>query len=135
MVALERASQPYQILISDDDQGCREGLRDALGSEGYKTHLASCGREAIEVARRNFVHVMIVDMNMPDLTGLETVTIIRQEICMSVPSILMSADSSAQLKLQALSAHVESFMPKPLNLAVMRHIVEDIIRRHYEEDR
>ncbi len=134
MVATEYSVRPYGILISDDDQGCRESVRDALASQGYRTHLASCGHEAIEVARRNFLHVMIVDMNMPDLNGLETVTIIRREISMPVPSILMSADRSRELMLQALSAHFDSFMPKPLNLGTLRHIVEEIIHRYYETE-
>ena len=134
MFVQERHARPYHILITDDDEGCRESVRDALESQGYDTELASCGREAIALVRRKRVHVVIVDMNMPDLTGLETVTIIRQEVHVSVPSILMSSDNSRQLMQRALLARCESFMPKPLNLAVLRHIVEEIIRRHYESD-
>ena len=134
MVATEYSVRPYQILVSDDDEGCRESVRDALATQGYETHPASCGREAIEVARRHFLHVMIVDMNMPDLSGLETVTIIRHEVSPAVPSILMSADSSRELMLRALSAQFDSFVPKPLDLGVLRHIVEEIIRRHYESE-
>lgn len=134
MVAAHYKVEPYQILITDDDEGCRETVCDALAERGYQTHLASCGREAIQVARRHFVHLIIVDMNMPDLTGLETVMIIRREISTPVPSILMSADSSSELMFKALAAHVESFMPKPLNLGSLRHIVEEIIRRTYEDE-
>ena len=132
MVATEHRLQPYQILVSDDDKTCRETVRDVLASQGYRTHLASCGREAIQVARRQFLHVVIVDMNMPDLSGLETVTIIRREVSVAVPSILMSADPSRELMRQALSAHFDSFMPKPLDVGSLRHVVEEIIRRHYE---
>ena len=134
MVALELRSRPYDILISDDDPACRETIEDALSTKGYRTHVTSCGREAIEYVRAHFVHVVIVDMGMPDLTGLETVSIIRREMSVSIPSILVSADSSPELKLRALSAHFESFMAKPLNLGALRHVVEDIIRRHYETD-
>ena len=133
MVAVEYETRPYRILISDDDAGCRESVRDALAREGYRTDVASCGREAIEVVRRNRVHVVIVDMNMPDLTGLETVTIIRREIYGSLPSILMSADHSCELKARALLAHCDSFMPKPFDLRTLRNIVEDLIVRYYED--
>jgi len=132
MVALEYRSRPYEILVSDDDEACREAVRDALATQGYHAHIATCGRETIEHVRKHFVHVMIVDMDMPDLTGLETVTIIRREMAVLVPSILMSGDSSPELKLRALSAHFESFMPKPLDIGILRHIVEEIILRHYE---
>jgi DNA-binding response OmpR family regulator len=132
MVETEYDARPYEILISDDDAGCRESVRDALSSQGYRTCEATCGEEAIELARHHLVHVMIVDMNMPDLTGLETVTIIRREISMAVPSILMSADSSRDLMARALSARFDSFMPKPLDLRTLRSIVCEILRRYYE---
>ena len=134
MVAIGYGQRPYQILITDDDEQCRESVQDALAAQGYETHLASCGHEAIAWVKRNFVHVMIVDMNMPDLNGLETVTIIRREISTPMPSILMSADSSRELMLKALSAHFDSFLSKPLNLGSLRHIVDEIIRRHYESE-
>jgi len=132
MVAMQHDTRPYRILISDDDESCRESVRDALTREGYQTDTASSGREAIEVVRRGVVHVMIVDMNMPDLTGLETVTIIRHEIAGNLPSILMSADDSCELKVRALMAHCDSFLPKPLDLGMLRYIVEELIGRYYE---
>jgi len=132
MVAAAMESKPYQILITDDDEACRETVSDALVERGYATHLASCGREAIEVARTKPLHLVIIDMNMPDLTGLETVTIIRREVRVSVPGILMSAEPSEGLMVRALEAHFESFMPKPLHLGALRHVVEEIIRRTYD---
>ena len=133
MVAMAYAHRPFEILISDDDERCRESVAEALEPQGYRTHLASCGREAIEVVRRHFVHVMIVDMNMPDMSGLQTVMIVRTEIAAPVPSILMSADNSRELMRQALEAQVESFVPKPIDIGALRHAVEQLIRRHYED--
>lgn len=132
MVAAVMESQPYQILITDDDEACRETVSDALAERGYTTHLAACGREAIEVARMVRLHLVIIDMNMPDLTGLETVTIIRREVRVVLPGILMSAEPSEKLMVRALKASFESFMPKPLHLGALRHVVEQIIRRTYD---
>lgn len=132
MVAAHYQSQPYRILITDDDEACRETVSDALAENGYETHLASCGHEAIELARTCRLHLVIIDMNMPDLTGLQTVTIIRREISAPVPGILMSADTSHDLMAKAIEAHFESFMPKPLHLSALRHVVSEIIRRTYE---
>ena len=132
MVQTEFCPRQYRILISDDDENCRETVREALAPQGYETRLASCGREAIEVARKQVVHVLIVDMNMPDMSGLDAVLIIRREIATPVPSILMSADASRELMMQALQAQFDSFLPKPFGVGALRHIVEEIIRRHYE---
>lgn len=133
MHAVFDQARPYEILVSDDDENCRETVREALVRKGYRAHSVSCGQEAIEYVRAHFVHVMIVDMNMPDLTGIETVTIVRQEIAIDVPGILMSADTSPELRVQALTAHFETFVPKPINLNALRHIVEEILRRRYEQ--
>jgi len=127
-----KITKPYRILVSDDDRLCREAVRDALEPAGYSTELTSCGREAIEVARKRFVHVMIVDMNMPDMTGVDTVTIIRREIAVHLPSILMSGEPSRDLMSRAMEAQFESFLPKPFDIGALRHIVEEIIRRHYQ---
>ena len=134
MVAAEFLKRPYRILISDDDEGCRESVREALAERGYDTRLASCGREAIEVVRHHFIHVMIVDMNMPDMSGLDTVSVIRREISARVPSILMSADASRELMSEALSAEFDSFIAKPFDISALRRIVEEVLRRHYETD-
>ena len=133
MVALEYREKAYDILVSDDDEGCRESVRDALAINGYRPHVTSCGREAIEYARQHTVDVIIVDMNMPDLTGLETVRIIRSEISIVVPSVLMSADGSPELKLRARSAQFETFVPKPVDLSVLRHVIQDILHKYYED--
>lgn len=134
MVAAEFLRRPYRILISDDDEGCRETVREALAERGYDTRLASCGREAIEVARRQLVHVLIVDMNMPDMNGLDTVLTIRREISVRVPSILMSGNTPRELLSEELSAEFDSFIEKPFEMGALRHVVQEVIRRHYESE-
>ena len=134
MNALSEYRTPYEILVTDDDENCRETVGEALRRNGYRPHLAGSGQEAIAYVRRHFVHVMIVDMNMPDLTGVETVSIVRNEMSIIVPSILISADTSPDLRVRALTAEFETFVPKPLDLNVLRHVVHEILRRHYEPD-
>ena len=134
MNALSEYRTPYEILVTDDDENCRETVGEALRRNGYRPHLAGSGQEAIEYVRRHFVHAIIVDMNMPDLTGVETVMIVRNEMSIVVPSILISADTSPELRVRALTAHFETFVPKPLDLNVLRHVVHEILRRHYETD-
>jgi CheY-like chemotaxis protein len=127
-----RSARRYRILVSDDDPRCREAVREALEPKGYSTELTSCGSEAIEVVRREVVHVVIIDMNMPDMTGVETVMVIRREVAIAPPSILMSGEDPMAIMRKALDAHFESFLPKPFDIIALREIVDEIIRRHYE---
>jgi len=131
MVALEYQTRPYRILISDDDESCRESVREALDTQGYCTDVVCCGHDAIEVVRQHLVHVVIVDMNMPGMDGLETVSIIRREVSVVMPSILISADNSRELVARAEQAQCDSFIPKPVDLHMLRDVVEELIGQYY----
>src|SRR5438093_2570601 len=84
-------ARPYSILITDDDVGCREVLRDIVEPEGYRTHLASSGEEALEIVQHQPIHLALLDMHMPRLTGLETLELVRH-INALLPCILVTAD-------------------------------------------
>src|ERR1022692_3859488 len=78
----------YHILITDDDDRCREALRDIMEPQGFHTLLASSGEEALDIVRRGVVHLVLLDMHMPTLTGLETLQLARQVNAL-LPAILM----------------------------------------------
>ncbi len=121
----------YGVLITDDDDACRDSLRLALEPDGYETHVAECGRRAIEVARHHLIHVAILDMFMPDLNGLETIRLIREESATPVQYILVSAEISKELKLKALDEHAYSVIEKPLNLGMVRYLVREVIEKFF----
>src|SRR5205807_351987 len=96
-------TEPYNILITDDDRGCQEVLREIMEPEGYHTLLASSGEEALDIVREEPVHLALLDMHMPRLTGLETLQLLRQ-IHAVMPCILVTADATEQLLPQAYQA-------------------------------
>jgi two-component system, response regulator PdtaR len=122
--------KPYSILITDDDTGCRETLRDIMECEGYRTWLASCGEEALEIVRDEEVHLVLLDMQMPTLTGLETVQLARQIKAM-LPFILVTGDATEQLIRQAQQASVYSVIPKPVAKNVVLYTVFRVLVRVY----
>ena len=72
------ACQPYTILITDDDPAARETLREVFEPQGYRTYLAESGEEAIDIVKDHDVHLALMDMHLPRLSGLETIAIFRQ---------------------------------------------------------
>ena len=122
--------RPYSILITDDDQGCREALRSIFEPEGYRTLLASSGEEAVDIVREEPVHVALLDMHMPTLTGLETLQLVRQFNTM-LPCILVTADASELLMREAFRAHVYSVIPKPVSKNVVLYTVVRALIRVY----
>src|SRR5260370_11419619 len=108
-----QATKDYNILIADDDSECRRALREIMEPEGFHTLLASCGEEAIDIVRDAVVHLALFDMYMPTLTGLETLTIVRQQVNISLPCILITGDASDKVMRHAAQAKVYSVIPKP----------------------
>jgi CheY-like chemotaxis protein len=120
----------YSILIADDDDQCRETLREIMEPEGFQTVLASSGEEAVDIVRGGVVHLVLLDMHMPTLTGLETVQLVRQ-INALLPAILVTADASENLLRQAFQAHVFSVIPKPVSKNVVLYTVVRALARCY----
>lgn len=112
----------YSILIADDDRNCRQALREIMEPEGFRTLLASCGEEALDIVRDGVVHLILLDMHMPTLTGLETLRLARQ-VNSQLPAILVTGDPSESLMRQACQAHVYSVIPKPVSKNVVLYTV------------
>lgn len=122
--------QPYSLLITDDDPSARETLREIFEPVGYRTFLAGSGEEAIDIVRRQEVHLALMDMNMPTLTGLETVEIVRQMKGL-LPTILISAEADDALLRKALSAHVFCVLAKPVSRHAVIYVVSRAIEKFY----
>ena len=89
------------------------------------------GAEAVEIVQRQLVHLLILDMHMPDLTGLETLRLIRQVARRVLPTIFITADRSEHLRREALNAEACSLVPKPVNPNVVRILVHRILSEFY----
>ena len=120
----------YSLLITDDDPVSRETLRDIFEPAGYRTFLAQSGEEAIDIARDQDIHLALMDMHMPRLTGLETMEILRQLKGM-LPTILISADRDETLMRRALSAQVFCVLAKPVNKNLVIYVVSKAIEKFY----
>jgi|SRR6516225_4108884 CheY-like chemotaxis protein len=123
-------SKPYSILITDDDRGCREALQSIVEAEGYRTLLASCGEEAIEIVHEEPVHLVLLDMHMPTLTGLETLELVRQFNAV-LPCVLVTADATQEIIRQALRAKAYSVIAKPVSKNVVLYTVVRALVRAY----
>jgi len=115
---------PYSLLITDDDPGSRESLRAIFEPVGFRTFMAESGEEAIDIAREQEIHIALMDFRLPKLTGLETMTILRQ-LKAGLPMILISAEQDDRLLQQALSAQAYCVLAKPLS----RHVVIYVVNR------
>ncbi|MBN9118961.1 MAG: response regulator [Planctomycetes bacterium] len=121
----------FSILIADDDRGTRETLGEMLAARGFCVKLAADGGEAVELVQVDLVHLVLFDMHMPRLTGLEAFAVIRQTLDRILPAVLMTADATNDLIRQAFAAQVYSVIPKPVNGNVVFHTLERALARVY----
>lgn len=124
-------SSQYSLLITDEDEGYRRCLQETLEPKGYNTYLAGSGQEAIEVAREVILHALIMNTDLPDISGLEAFRYIKREVRLILPCIFLSGDATKELMLRALSANAYTVISKPVNLEVLLFAVEQLIKRYY----
>ncbi len=111
------------ILITDDDRDFRETLCDVFDAQGFRTLTAGDGAEALQIVQVQPVHLVLLDMHMPKLTGLETLRSLKQ-IHALLPCILLSANADETLIQQALRLQAFSVLAKP----VTRNRISDVVR-------
>ncbi|MCP4363687.1 MAG: response regulator [Planctomycetes bacterium] len=124
-------SKPYSLLITDVDEMSRETIREFFEPDGYNTYMAGSGKEAIEIARDVLIHALITDMNLPDISGLETFRFIKKEFQIVLPCILLTRNASKEMLLRAISAEAYAVISKPTNLDVLRFAMKQIMKKYY----
>jgi CheY-like chemotaxis protein len=131
MMAAKEQDAEFSIIIADDDNRCREALRDIMEPQGFETVLASSGEEALDIVQKGRrVHLVLLDMHMPRMTGLETSQLLHQINAM-LPTILVTADATESLIRRACQAHVYSVIPKPISKNVVLYTVVRALARFY----
>jgi CheY-like chemotaxis protein len=120
----------YSILITDDDPAAREALREIVAPQGFHTLMAESGEEAIDLVRTHEVHLALMDMHLPRLSGLETIAIVRQ-IRGVLPAILITGDNDENLIRRALSEHAYCVLAKPVSKHVVIYVVNKALAKFY----
>jgi CheY-like chemotaxis protein len=118
------------LLITDDDRDFRETLRGVFEPRGFETYLASDGEEALDIVQQRDVHLLLLDMHMPRLSGLETIRRVKQFRDL-LPCILMSAGLDEDLAEQALRANAFTVLRKPVRFQVITGVVREAMRNVY----
>lgn len=107
-----------RILIVDDEESIRDLIKEVLSSGGHEFHLAADGAQAFEILRKKPVDLAIVDRNMPGMTGIEVVRLIRMNPKTASVKVLMCTGSSVTKEIdEAFAAGADDYVLKPLNFA------------------
>ena len=115
------------ILICDDDKEIAAAIAVYLQNEGYKTHLAYNGKEALIVLENTDIKLILMDIMMPELDGLSATMEIRRS--RNIPIIMLSAKSEDADKIVGLTAGADDYITKPFNPLELIARVKSQLRR------
>ena len=118
----------FDILICDDDKEIAAGIAVYLQNEGYKTHLAHNGKEALHILEDTDIKLILMDIMMPELDGLSATMEIRRS--RNIPIIMLSAKSEDTDKIIGLSAGADDYVTKPFNPLELIARVKSQLRRY-----
>ena len=117
------------ILVVDDEPVARQSLSDILKLEGYNVASAPNGQAAVEYVRTHPVDLMIVDLRMPGMDGLEVVQVVNQ-IAPDTEVILLTAFGSTETAIQALRLRIHDYLLKPASpVQIIATVKKGLARR------
>ena len=120
----------YTILVCDDERDIVSALEIYLTAEGYRVLKAYNGKEALSVAAREDVHLILMDIMMPVMDGLTAMAQLRQ--ASNVPVILLSAKSEDTDKVLGLNVGADDYITKPFNPVELLARVRSQLRRYLQ---
>ena len=116
------------ILICDDERDIVTALKIYLSSEGYGLYEAFTGREALEIVRKHTIHLILMDIMMPEMDGISATAKLREEY--NIPIILLTAKSEDTDKVLGLNIGADDYITKPFNPIEVLARVRSQLRRY-----
>ncbi|MEK5040188.1 response regulator transcription factor [Sporosarcina sp. FSL K6-3457] len=120
----------FKVLVADDDQDIRDGIEIYLKNEGYDVLKAADGLEALELLEANEVHLLILDIMMPNMDGITATFKIRE--ARNIPIIMLSAKAEDSDKIHGLSVGADDYVTKPFHPMELMARVKSQLRRYVQ---
>lgn len=118
----------YRVLVCDDDKEICDGIAIYLKAAGYEPVKAYDGLEALEICRRQIIHLMILDIMMPRMDGIQATMKLRES--KNIPVIMLSAKGEDVDKINGLSVGADDYVTKPFQPMELMARVRSQLRRY-----
>ncbi len=118
----------YKALVVDDDKTTLELLKFQLDSEGFETLTAECGNDGLEFVRQNEFDIILTDLNLPDISGIEMVRS-SKEISPQTEIIMVTGFGSTEKAIEATKAGAFHFVEKPVDFDELLLLIGKAVER------
>ena len=122
------ANNPIRLLLVDDEAAIRRALRAPLGELGFTVAEASRGEEALHLVQTQTFDAVLLDINMPGLGGMKTLSRLRS-VAPRLPILMLTVQDSEESKIEALEGGADDYITKPFSLRECIARVRSAVRR------
>jgi DNA-binding NtrC family response regulator len=123
-----------RILIVDDDENIRKVLIAILEDEGYVVESVGTGRKAIEITKKQFFNIALIDIRLPDMEGTELLTRMK-ETTPRIRKIIITGYPTLQNAIEAVNRRADAYIMKPFDVDKVLETIENQLRKQKEEKR
>ncbi|MEW6381036.1 MAG: response regulator [bacterium] len=116
-----------RVLVVDDEQNSREGLSKILTKEGYTVHTAENGKKALIEAENNNFDLIITDLRMPEMDGIEVLEKLRKKN-KNIGVVIVTAYGEVNSYLKAMNLGAFEYLNKPIHLEELRRVINKALR-------
>ena len=118
---------PIRVQVIEDDEGMARALRVNLQARGYEVAIASTGGDALTQLARNPADIVVLDLGLPDIDGVDVIAALRA--WSAVPVLVLSARQGDADKVQALDAGADDYLTKPFSVEELLARLRAMLRR------
>ncbi len=125
-------TQAHCALLVDDEPAIRRLLRTSLAAQGYRTLEATTGAEALELAAGGGIDVVLLDLGLPDLDGIEVLK--RMRAASPVPVVVLTSRGDERTKVAALDLGADDYVTKPFGMAELMARIRAALRHRLHQE-
>ena len=123
-----------RILVVDDDENIRKVLAKILEDEGYTVESVGTAKEAIEITKRKFYNLALIDIRLPDMEGVKLLTKIR-DTTPKMRKIIITGYPTLRNAIEAVNKGADAYIVKPFDMDKALNVIKEQLRKQLEEKR
>jgi len=124
-------SEKAKILIIDDNEDLLETLSDILHEKGYWVETATTGKEALAKAKEQFFNIALVDIKLPDMTGLQVLRTFRERHPFTM-NIIITAYATLENAVDSVNLGANAYIMKPINHENLDQMIKECLRKQQD---
>ena len=131
---VEEEKPKPRILLIDDDENIRRVLTEILQEKGYKVDPAETGERAIELSNKRFYNIALIDIRLPDMSGVELLTRLK-ETKPKMRKVIITGYPTLENAIEALNRGAHAYIVKPLDISKALATIEQQLEKQREEEK